>query len=122
MKKNMKLILRLIINALFLLVSPLIFGGVAVSGWWAAIITALILGIVNAVIRPLIIILTLPINIITLGLFSLVINGLLVLLVSSIVKGFFVDGLWTAILLSLWLWVGSWVSNYLIGDKPETER
>jgi len=122
MKKNMKLILRLIINALFLLVSPLIFGGVAVSGWWAAIITALILGIVNAVIRPLIIILTLPINIITLGLFSLVINGLLVLLVSSIVKGFFVDGLWTDILLSLWLWVGSWVSNYLIGDKPETER
>jgi len=122
MKKNMKLILRLIINALFLLVSPLIFGGVAVSGWWAAIITALILGIVNAVIRPLIIILTLPINIITLGLFSLVINGLLVLLVSSIVKGFFIDGLWTAILLSLWLWVGSWVSNYLIGDKPETER
>jgi len=118
----MKLILRLIINALFLLIAPLVFSNVIVSGWWAAIIAALILGIANAVIRPLIVILTLPITILTLGLFTLVINGLLVLLVSSIVKGFFVDGLWTAILLSLWLWVGSWVSNYLIGDKPETER
>ncbi len=119
----MKLILRLIINALFLLIAPLIFSGVVVSGWWAAIITALILGIVNAVIRPLLIILTLPINILTLGLFTLVINGLLVLLVSSIVKGFFVGGLWTAIGLSLWLWVGSWLSNGLIGgENLKTDR
>ena len=118
----MKLFFRLIINALFLLISPLLLSGVAVSGWWSAVITALILGIVNAIIRPLIIILTLPINILTLGLFTLVINGLLVLLVSSIVKGFSVDGLWTATLLSLWLWIGSWISNYLISDQPKASN
>lgn len=118
----MKLILRLVINALFLLIAPLVFSGVLVAGFWAAFITALILGVVNAIIRPLIIILTLPITILTLGLFTLVINGLLVLLVSSIVKGFSVDSLWTAIGLSLWLWLGSWLSNYLISDQPAVGR
>jgi len=113
----MKFIIRLVINALFLLIAPLIFSGVAVAGWWAAIITALFLGLVNAIIRPLLILLTLPINILTLGLFTLVINGLLVLLVSSFVKGFTVNGLWTAILLSLFLWIGSWLSNYLVSEK-----
>jgi len=113
----MKIIIRLIINALFLLIAPLLFSGVAVSGWWAALVTALFLGIVNAVIRPLLIILTLPINIITLGLFTLVINGLLVLLVSSFVKGFSVSGLGTAIILSLWLWIGSWLSNALVAER-----
>lgn len=117
----MKLVLRLIINALFLIISPLIFSGVVVSGWWAAIITAIILGIVNALIRPLVVILTLPINILTLGLFSLIINGLMVLLVSSIVKGFSVSGLLTAIGLSLWLWFGSWLSNYLIDDDCDKQ-
>jgi len=113
----MKFIIRLIINTLFLLVAPLIFGGVAISGWWAAIITALVLGVINAIIRPIIIILTLPINILTLGLFTLVINGLLVLLVSTIVKGFNVGGFITAVGLSLWLWFGSWLSNYLLSDE-----
>jgi len=114
----MKFIIRLLINAIFLLISPLIFSGVGISSTWAAIVTALLLGIVNAVIRPLLIILTLPVNILTLGLFTLVINGLLVLLVSSIVKGFYVDGLWNAIGLSLFLWIGSWLSNGLVSGGP----
>jgi len=114
----MKFIIRLVINALFLLVSPLIFSGVVVAGFWAALITALFLGLINAVIRPLLIMLTLPINILTLGLFTLVINGLLVLLVSSFVKGFSVNGLGTAILLSIFLWIGSWLSNALVSDQP----
>ncbi|MFA5184139.1 MAG: phage holin family protein [Patescibacteria group bacterium] len=118
----MKFIIRLVINVLFLLLAPFIISGVAVSGWWAALVTAIILGLINAVIRPLIILLTLPINILTLGLFTLVINGLLVLLVSSIVQGFSVDGLWTAIWLSIWLWVGSWLSNALVKDEPPVSR
>jgi putative membrane protein len=113
----MKFIIRLLINVVFLLLAPVIFSGVIISGWWAAIITALFLGIVNAIIRPVLIILTLPINILTLGLFTLIINGVLVLLVASFVKGFAVDGLWTAIGLSLFLWVGSWLSNMLVSDK-----
>jgi putative membrane protein len=115
----MKIIIRWLINALFLLIAPLLFSGVTVSGWWAALIAILFLGLVNAIIRPLIIVLTLPINIITLGLFTFIINGLLVLLVSSFVKGFSVSGLWTAIGLSLWLWVGSWLSNALIADRRD---
>ncbi len=113
----MKLIFRLFINAFFLLIAPLVLSGVAVYGLWSALVTALFLGLFNAVIRPVLIILTLPINIISIGLFTLIINGLLVLLVSTIVKGFYVSGLWSAIGLSLWLWLGSLFSNYLINDS-----
>lgn len=116
----MKILIRLFINALFLLAAPLIFSGVAISGFWPAMVAALLLGVINALIRPLIILLTLPINILTLGLFTLVINGLLVMLVASMVKGFYVDGLLMAIGLSLWLWVGSWLSNYLISDESDS--
>jgi putative membrane protein len=112
----MKFIIRLTINALFLLLAPLIFSGVAVSGFWSALMIALFLGIINSIIRPILIALTLPINILTLGLFTFVVNGLMVLLVASFVKGFYVNGLGSAILLSLFLWVGSWFSNYLISD------
>ncbi|MFA6995029.1 MAG: phage holin family protein [Patescibacteria group bacterium] len=113
----MKFIIRLVINALFILVSPLVFSGVIVAGFWTALVIVVFLGLVNAIIRPLLIILTLPINIVTLGLFTLVINGLLVLLVSSVVKGFYVSDLWTAVGLSLFLWIGSWFSNYLVSDN-----
>ncbi len=112
----MKFFIRLIVNSLFLLIAPFILSGIAIANFWSALITALFLGIVNAIIRPLFIILTLPINIITLGLFTLVINGLLVLFVASFVKGFYVSGLGSAIILSLFLWLGSWLSNYLLRD------
>jgi putative membrane protein len=118
----MKFIIRLLINVIFLLIAPLLFSGVSISGSWAAVMTALFLGLVNAIIRPVLIILTLPINILTLGLFTLVINGLLVLLVSSVVKGFYVDGLWNAIGLSLFLWIGSWLSNGLVGGEASDIR
>ena len=112
----MTLIIRLIINAFALMFSPYLINGVSVSNFYAALITAIILGIINAVIRPILIVLTLPINILTIGLFTLVINGLLILLVSSFVKGFDVNGLWPAILLSLFLWVVSWLTNGLLKD------
>lgn len=112
----MKIIIRLLINAAILLVAPFIVSGMSIAGIWPAIVAALLLGIVNAVIRPLIIILTLPINILTLGLFTLVINGLMVLLVASFMRGFSVSGLWSAIGLSILLWLGSWLSNALIQE------
>jgi putative membrane protein len=113
----MKLVLRLLINSLALMVAPLFLVGVNISNWYAALITAIFIGLINAVIRPILLVLTLPISILTLGLFSFVINGLMILFVSSFVKGFAVSGLWTAILLSLWLWLISWISNELIFDK-----
>lgn len=113
----MNLIIRWLINALVLLLAAYLIPQVVVSSFYAALMTALILGIVNALIRPIIIILTLPINILTLGLFTLVINGLLILFVSSFVQGFDVSGLLPAVLLSVILWVGSWLTNSLLLDK-----
>lgn len=84
----MKLIFRLLLNALFLLMASYVINGVEVNSFYAAIITAIFLGLINALIRPILIVLTLPINVLTLGLFTLVINGLLVLFVASFVKGF----------------------------------
>lgn len=115
----MKLIVRLLLNAIFLLIAPYVISGVVVSGFYAALITAVILGLVNALIRPVILILTLPINIITLGLFTLVVNGLMVLFVASFAKGFEVSGFGTAIILSIFLWLGSLLTNYLLKDDQE---
>lgn len=115
----MKLILRLLINALALMVAPYFLSGISVSSFYAALITALFIGLINAIIRPILLVLTLPINIITLGLFTFIINGLMILFVSSFVKGFAVSGLWTAILLSLWLWLVSWISNELVFDESK---
>lgn len=112
----MKLIIRLLLNALALLFTPYIITGVNVSNFYTAIIAAIILGLVNAVIRPILILLTLPITILTLGLFTLVINSLLVLFVASFVKGFTVIGFGPALFLSLFLWLSSWFTNLMLKD------
>jgi putative membrane protein len=114
--KFMKLIFRLLLNALFLLFASYVISGVQVNSFYAAVITAIVLGLINALIRPVLIVLTLPINILTLGLFTLVINGLLVMFVASFVKGFSVAGFWPAILLSIFLWLGSFLTNFLLKD------
>ena len=105
----MKILLRWIINALAILGIAYYLPGVGVSGFYAALIVALILGLVNALIRPLLIILTLPINILTLGLFTLIINALMFWLVSTIVKGFYVTGFWPAFWGALIMSIVSWV-------------
>lgn len=115
----MKLIFRLLLNALFLLTASYVINGVEVNSFYAAVITAIILGLINALIRPILILLTLPINILTLGLFTLVINGLLVLFVASFVKGFFVAGFLPAVLLSIFLWLGSFLTNFLLKDDSQ---
>jgi putative membrane protein len=81
--------------------STYILPGITLSGFWTALLVALVLGLLNAFIKPLILILTLPINILTLGLFTLVINAAIILMVSAIVPGFNVDGFWYALLFSI---------------------
>ncbi len=85
------------------LIAAYFLPGVVVAGIWSALIVALVLGLLNLTIKPLLVLLTLPINIITLGLFTFVINALMVLLASSIVKGFSVGGFLNALLFSLLL-------------------
>jgi putative membrane protein len=105
---------RWVINALFLLLLAYILPGVGISGVYIALIVSLVLGIVNALVRPVLLVLTLPINVLTLGLFTLVINGLLVLFVSTFIKGFYVSGLGSAIAFSVLLWLCSWLTNWLL--------
>lgn len=113
----MYVLLRWIINAATLLIIAQILPGVELSGWYAAFITALILGLVNAVIRPVLVFLTLPINILTLGLFVLVINGLLFWFVASFIDGFAVAGFWAAFWGALILSIVSWFTNYLLKQE-----
>ncbi len=94
----MSIIINLLISGLAVFVSAYILPGVSVTGFGSALVAAVVLGIVNVFIKPVISIFALPITILTLGLFSIVINGLLVLLVSAIVPGFDVDGfLWAIV-------------------------
>ena len=112
----MMILFRWLLNACFVLLGSYLLTGIEVANFYAALIAVLFLGIVNAIIRPILILLTLPINILTLGLFSLVINSLMVLLVSSFVKGFSVHGFLPALSLSLLLWLGSMIGSLLFKE------
>ena len=109
----MHLIISILINTIAVLVTGYILPGIHISSFWTAIAVAIVLGIVNAILRPIIFILTLPINILTLGLFSFVIMGLLVYLVSAIVPGFKVDNFWWAILFAIIVALINWFLNSL---------
>src|SRR3954467_574652 len=117
----MRLIASWIINALALLALPYLFDSIRVDGFYTALITALVLGLINALIRPLLILLTLPINILTLGLFTFVINGLLFSFVASFVNGFTVAGFWPAVFGALCYGLISWALSALILGKPKPQ-
>lgn len=108
------ILLKWLINALAIALTTYLVKGIEVSGPGAVLMAAALLGIFNAVIRPVLIILTLPITIITLGLFTLIINGALLGLVSFLIKGFVVQGFWPAVIGSLMISVVSWMINWLI--------
>lgn len=97
----MGILINWLISSLVIFLTSYILPGIKVTGFTSALLVALVLGIINAVIRPILIILTLPINILTLGLFTLVINALLIMLTASIVPGFSVDNFWWAVLFAI---------------------
>ncbi|MBU1202759.1 phage holin family protein [Patescibacteria group bacterium] len=110
----MKLLINWLILTLAVLGTSYILPGVSIGGFWAALITALVLGVVNAFIKPILLFLTLPINILTLGLFTFVINALLILLVSAIVSGFSVANFWWALLFSIVITVLVYILNKIV--------
>lgn len=103
------------LNTLGLWVADYVFEGIQFNGAGALWVSGLLLGLVNAVVRPVLILLTLPLTIVTLGLFLLVINALMVLLVAWLVSGFTVAGFWTGFFLAVFLSVFGWVTNLLLG-------
>ena len=97
----MRLILIWMCNALALLAVAYLLPGINVDGFTSALIAALVLGLINALIRPLLILLTLPITVLTLGLFILIINGLLFWFAGSVLRGFEVSGFWVGVMGAL---------------------
>jgi putative membrane protein len=110
-------LIRAAVVGLGLWLASRIVPGVTFASNESLILAALLLGAVNAVVRPILVILTLPITILTLGLFLLVVNGLMVELVAHFLQGFQVDGLGTAILVSLVVSLTSWIVSSLVGPS-----
>jgi putative membrane protein len=113
------LLIRWILNALALLAVAYLYPGVHVDGFFAAAVAALVLGLVNAVLRPILVILTLPVTIITLGLFLFVINALLFWLVAAVVKGFTVDGFVAALIGSLLYSLLTLLTSWLVSGTKK---
>ena len=111
----MSLLARWLLNAAALVLVAYLYPGVTVDSFGAALIAALVLGLVNAVIRPLLVILTLPVTILTLGLFIFVINALLFWFVAEVVGGFHVAGFWAALLGSIIYSVITTVVGWVLG-------
>jgi putative membrane protein len=100
-KKKGSFLARTLIMAVAIYVTAAIVKGVDISGFGAAVVASVLLALVNALIKPVAVLLSLPVNILTFGLFTFVINGILLLLVSSFTIGFYVSGLWAAIIASV---------------------
>ena len=115
-------LLRLLITALGLWVADRLLPGIEITGTRALIVSALLLGVVNAVIRPIILILTLPLTVVTLGLFILIVNGISLKIVAWLVPGFVVGGLGSATVGALIVGLISWVASAFIGSSGRIER
>ena len=115
------LLIKWIINSLAMLIVTYIVKGIEVASPITAIVAAFVLGIINAFLRPFIILITLPINIFTLGIFTFFINGFLFYLVSKIVKGFVITGFWPAFLGALLFSVISLFLSLLINKEGRIE-
>ena len=114
----MRLILLWILNAVALLVVAYLLPSIHVASFGAALVAALLLGLINAVLRPLLVLLTLPVTLLTLGLFIVVINGMLFWFAGSLIEGFVVGGFWPAVFGSLLYSLVSWaLSGLLAGGK-----
>lgn len=114
----MKFIIKLLLNALAVVVLSKVLNGVSVDSYTTAIIVAVVLSVLNLLVKPFLILLTLPITIVTLGLFLLVVNALIILLADNLIDGFSVDGIWTAILFSILLSIlQSILHSFLKKDK-----
>lgn len=114
----MNLIIRLLINALIILVLAWAIPGIHVTSYWTALIVAVILGLLNIFIKPVLVILTIPITILTLGLFLFIINALIIMLAGYMIDGFTVDGFWWALLFSILMTV---LNSALEGSRRDSD-
>ncbi len=110
---SMNKVIKFLINGFAVYATAYLLSGVEVSNFVVALITAVVIAALNIFVKPILIILSLPVTILTLGLFTFVIDALIVLLVSRIVPGFAIDGFWTAVVFSIILTIVSYVLDEL---------
>lgn len=112
----MNILMRIIVNSIVAFALSYILSGIAIDSFWTAIVLAVVLGILNAILKPLLVIITFPITIITFGLFLFVINALIILLADKLLDGFQVKNFWWALLFGLLL---SLVSSLFYSEKKK---
>lgn len=115
-------LVRLVITALGLWLADQLLPGITITGTGALIVSALLLGVVNAVIRPILLVLTFPLTVVTLGLFILIVNGISLGLVAWLVPGFHIAGLLSATLGAIIVGLTGWATSHFIGGSGKIER
>lgn len=113
----MGLLVRWLILTAAIMVASYLIQGIEVNGFFSAFFAAAILGVLNVFFRPVLLILTLPINILTLGFFTFIINAVLLKMASGVISGFVVHGFWSAVFGGLIISVVSWLLNSFINDQ-----
>lgn len=114
-------LVRMLITAISLWLAALVVPGMHLAGFGTVLGAALVLGIVNAFVRPIVVLLTLPLTIITLGLFLLVVNAMMLGLVSAMFSGFSISGFWSAIFGAIFVSFFSWLASAFIGPTGRYE-
>ncbi len=114
----MNILIKLLLNAIAVFVLAEILNGVYVDNYATSLVVAAVLSILNVLVKPVLVILTLPVSILTLGLFLFVVNAIIILLADKLIEGFRVDGIWTAVLFSILLCIlQSLLHSFLKTDK-----
>jgi putative membrane protein len=114
-------LVRMLITAISLWLAALVVPGMHLAGFGTVLGAALVLGIVNAFVRPIVVLLTLPLTIITLGLFLLVVNAMMLGLVSAMFSGFSISGFWSAVFGAIFVSFFSWLASAFIGPAGRYE-
>ena len=114
----LRLLLVWLVNAVALIAVAYLMPSISVSSFGAALVAALVLGLINAVVRPVLVLLTLPVTILTLGLFIFVLNGLLFWAVGTWLEGFNVGGFWAGVLGAILFSIVSWLLSALVQSAP----
>ena len=117
----MGLLVRWLVLTAAIMIASYLINGIEISGFFSAFFAATILGILNVFFRPILFILTLPINLLTLGLFTFVINALLLKMASGVIEGFQVHGFWSAVFGALVISVANWLLNSFINEKGRVQ-
>lgn len=114
-------VVRWIINAIALIITALLIKGITFHGILSPFVAALVIGVLNAIVRPFLILITLPINILTLGIFTFVVNGFIIYMTAKVVNGFTIENFWAAFVGAIFISIISFLLSFFVSDKGKVE-